>query len=175
MKFKGRIRRSDAERLRQHYSHLMRERFNEVAPSISEKVFDIVNEWAAAQFPAADLEVLRRYKLVDDVVVVNVTAFNETTKLWDRRYGFKFPEGKIVAMPGNDGFRGTYKSLYSSEIPALIPFCDDIEAQRVRYNAEERALRDFVDGLPLRRDVAERYPDLAAMIAPLWTMQGLAA
>jgi hypothetical protein len=157
--FKGRLRRSEAVRLKEHRRYLMRQNFTEAAPAIFEQVFSIVNAWAASQFPQADLEVLRRYKLVDDVTVVNVTAFNEATKLWDLRYGFTLPEGKTIPMP-SDGYRSTYKSLYSRDIPALIPFCEEIERQRAHNAAEEKIFTDFVDNLPLRREFAERYPDI---------------
>lgn len=174
VKLKGRLRRSDVAKLQNHRTHLARQNFTEAAPAIFEQVFSIVNEWAAAQFPQADLDVLRRYKLVDDVTVANVTAFNEATKLWDKRYGFKFPEGLTVAMPA-DGYRSTYKAFYSRDIPALIPFCEEIERQRIQSAAEDKAFTEYVDSLPLRREFAERYPDIAESIMPFWLLQGVAS
>lgn len=173
-KFKGRLRRSDAAKLRNHRAHLARQNFEDAAPAIFEQVFSIVETWATSQFPQADLDVLRRYKLVDDVTVVNVTAFNEATKRWDRRYGFKFPEGRTVAMPA-DGYRSTYKAVYSRDIPALIPFCEEIERQRAQNEVTEKTFTDFVDSLPLRREFAERYPDIAESILPFWIAQGVAS
>lgn len=171
MKLKGRILRHEAGHLHAHYQAIKREEFNAIEPCVRQQVFEIVKAWAEPRFPAIDLETLRRYDLVDDVIVINATAWNPETKRWDLRYGLQFPENQSIPMPMKSRFGGgTYRSVYvgglrleadQDQIDELKPFCEQIEVRRRVYASELAEFNAFVKKLPLRRDVAEQYPDVA--------------
>lgn len=172
-KLTGRILVSELQRLNSDFRHRRQAFCADVIASYSERAFEIVSTWASERFPAADVAILDRYGYMIDEKGFNVRVYeNGYRKI---RFGFTFPEGKTVRLPGN--IRGSF-SDYSEfsldggidlELSGVNPrgltiLCEDVARDQASFEKEGCEWQTYLDGAntatkkPLRAEVAARFP-----------------
>ena len=168
-KLTGRILVSELDMLDRAFRQRRADHVREIGNSYSDRTHEIISAWAMSRFPADEVAILEKYGFMQDETFINIRARDESG-LYVSKFGFRFPDGKVVRLPSSRGYGCFY--MPSAEVAdntgdtprGLYSLCKDAERDQAAFDKENEAWHGFresalaSDKKPMRHEVAMQFP-----------------
>lgn len=139
--------RADAQTLSQLLREAWEYRYNQHFPEAKvQAVGAQIAEHIEKTFPAADMAVLQRYNVAENIGEVTVLIYNEEAECWNERV--RIPLGRVIVVPSgayNYYSGGPHDAQRRDHLPeSLAPFFQEIVQERALYGENGRAIEAWV-------------------------------